>query len=732
VPDVAIPAEPTADVADGPLPPAGAHPTPQVPRRRFERERAARKEAEHLLTLKSRELFDALQSSREAERRLQLALWASGEGIWDWRAEDGLLRVDGLVLDAQPLTDPPADLPGVLARVHPDDVESLRHAWRLLVENAGDDIDAVFRVRDATRWRWLRVRGRALLRDPTGRPRSVAGTVKDVTAQREAEHALLLLAQAFSSTRDALAVVDANWGIVQANESFRQLAAVPRIRQGEPLARYLRLPAEAGSSEHWQGECTLSQRHGRALPTEVSLTAVAERAGEGRCFIVVMRDISERRRAARELERMAMHDPLTGLPNRSALDQALVRRIAEGHGFALLFVDLDGFKSVNDGLGHRAGDELLRMVGERLSQALPEAFLARWGGDEFVAIGPRGSDATALDAMARRMLAEIGRPYAIAGHELRVTPSIGGVCSPTHGTDPQTLLRHADAAMYAAKDNGRNQLVHFHAALDAGAQRRTLLHGLLRADADGDGFHFVVQPQVDGLGRHLGAELLMRWSPTPIGPVSPAEFIPIAEQIGVIDRLGRHALRSAARIARDLRALRRSAKIAVNLSPRQLLRPDLVETALDACRAEGADPAWLELELTESALVSDIAAVTRQLVRLRDHGFTLALDDFGTGYSSLSHLRQLPLHKVKIDRSFVRDLRTDPRSLTVLEGIVRLCRSLRLTTVAEGVETADQFEALLKIGVDEFQGFLFARPQSPQAWFEQLRLAGASALPRDA
>ncbi|MEI7466234.1 MAG: bifunctional diguanylate cyclase/phosphodiesterase, partial [Burkholderiales bacterium] len=407
--------------------------------------------------------------------------------------------------------------------------------------------------------------------------------------------------------------------------------------------------------------------------------------------------------------------------NRAALDQEIGRRIADGRGFALMFLALDGLNAVHGGFGNPAGEELLQLAAGRLARAMPKAFLARWGDDEFVAIGPHGSGKATLGEMAQRALEAIGQPCAIAGHDIKLTPSIGGACSPEHGTDSQTLLRHADAAMFAARQNGCNRPVVFHEALDTGSQRRARLHSQLRADVERDKFHFLLQPKVDGAGRHLGAELLMRWSPDRIGTVAPAEFIPIAEDIGVFDRLGRHAIRSAARIARELRTIDSAATIAVNLSPDQLSRPGLVDMALEACRAEGADPSWLELELTESALVSDIGAVTRLLVRLRDRGFCLALDDFGTGYSSLSHLRQLPLHKVKVDQSFVKDLQTDPRSLKALEGIVALCRTLRITTVAEGVETSAQFESLRATGIDEFQGYLFGRPMAKEAWFEQLR-----------
>jgi len=438
------------------------------------------------------------------------------------------------------------------------------------------------------------------------------------------------------------------------------------------------------------------------------------------CFIVALRDISERRRAEDALRDQALRDTLTALPNRAGLTQALKQRL-ERVGeppFSLMFIDLDGFKEVNDGFGHSAGDGLLRECAQRMLRALPGATVARWGGDEFVALLPPGSDRTAAAAAAALLIERLGQPYGVDEQALIVTPSIGIVTCPDDGRDAADLLRCADLAMYAAKQRGRNCALHFVPELNAGHERRVLLQQLLRTDARRDGFQFVAQPKVNAAGDAVGAELLMRWATGPFGPVSPAEFIPLAEQIGVIDLMGRFALRTAARLAAMLPVVELPLTVAVNLSPRQLLQDDLERSLLQICRDHRADPALIELELTESALVSDIDQVSALLRRLAGHGFRLALDDFGTGYSSLSHLRDLPFHKVKIDRSFVKDLDSEPRSALMLDGVVRLCKSLGLHTVAEGVETRGQFERLRAAGIDEFQGYLFARPMALDLWVE--------------
>ncbi len=701
--------------------------------RRLERERQGRKAAEQLLNEKSRALFSALQHAKQSERRLNLALWATGEGIWEWEPAAGTVAISGLALGGSVLPDGPVTMAALLSRVHPTDTDAVRDA--LEQHAAGDDtpIDLQFRVSQSpspgAAWCWLRVRGRALQRDAQQRALQVTGTIRDVSAQHDAEQLAQLLAHAFASTMDALVVLDPGWTVVQGNAaSAALLGCADGALVGQDLSQLLHFQPALPRPQPWRGEARL-QAPGDAAPPaeapvfEVAITRVGGLRGQAPQHLVALRDVSEQRRAELALQRMALFDTLTGLANRASINQHLTGRLArpDAPPFALMFIDLDGFKGVNDSFGHRAGDQLLQQAAERLRQVLPESFIGRWGGDEFVVALPDGADDYLLRESAQLIIATLGQPFFVDSHRLQVTPSIGAVNHPEHGQDAQLLLRRADAAMYGAKAQGRNCLVLYAPQMDDGVERRSRLQGLIRADAERNAFHFVVQPKVDGQGRSTGAELLMRWTTAEFGPVSPAEFIPIAEQIGVIPLMGRHALHAAARIARAVGDMGSDATVAVNLSPRQLLRPDLERTVLHACEHHGITPAQLELEMTESALVSDIAIVKRVLARLRRHGFRLSLDDFGTGYSSLSHLRDLPFHKVKIDRSFVCELDRSQPSQVMLEGVVRLCGNLGLLTVAEGVETEDQFQMLRRMGVDEFQGYLFARPQEHADWLAALQ-----------
>ncbi|MBN8486459.1 MAG: EAL domain-containing protein [Burkholderiales bacterium] len=689
--------------------------------RRLERERLARKSAEALLMNKSRELFDALQQARESEHRLQMALWASGEGIWEWSTQTERFEVHGLFIDGVEVAWPDVGGRAFIDLVHADDRDSMTLAWRLHLAGAREDVDMAYRIQLPPGERWVRVRGRALERDAQGRPVRVAGTIKDITAQRESEQSLHLLATAFASTNDALLVVDDEGRVVEANRAFCLLSghASSQVR-GELLSRYIGLPDTSAEGSGWRGEARLRSQRGE-VPVAATVTFVAGQAGQSACRIVSMHDISERLEAENLLARQALHDSLTELPNRAAIQKHLEERLhqSSGDSFGLLFMDLDGFKSINDSFGHGAGDMVLQEVARRLTRALPEAFIGRWGGDEFVLVLAPGSGDFEVRQSAQILLATMASPFGVGySQDMMMSPSIGAVLHPHDGIDAQTLLRKADAAMYTAKEQGKNCLRMYEPQIEEGAMRRVRLQSLLRIDAERSGFSFVVQPKVDARRQALGAELLVRWSTRDFGVVSPAEFIPMAEQTGAIELLGRQALHSAARLAAELGRRGRAMPVAVNLSPRQLLNPTFERIAMHACQRHGVPPSSLELELTESALAEP--AVHPLLGRLRRHGFGLALDDFGTGYSSLSHLLKLPFQKVKIDRAFVAEALHNTKAAVVIRGTLDICKGLGLHTVAEGVETEEQFELLRSLGVDEFQGYLFDRPMPQDDWLAQL------------
>lgn len=456
----------------------------------------------------------------------------------------------------------------------------------------------------------------------------------------------------------------------------------------------------------------------------------AKRIGQG------WRDRERRHTAEREYDQarlnyLAQFDPLTGLANRSLLwdrlDHAISRARREGQIVALMFVDLDHFKSVNDQFGHAAGDTLLRQVADRIQGVVRESdTVARLGGDEFTVILEGMHRPENAGTVADKILADVAAPYRIAGREMFMTASIGIVIYPLDGDEVDDLVRDADLAMYAAKDAGRNNYQFFTPELRAQTtQRLYLIDGLRRALADQDGLHLAYQPKFDlPSGDVVGVEALLRWEHPEMGMVSPSRFIPLAEETDLIIPLGRWVIENAcAQAARWYRSGLDQLRVSVNVSSRQFHYGDLVETVQTALDRSSLDPDQLELELTEGTLIDDVELARRTLERLRKVGVRVSVDDFGTGYSSLSYLKQFPIDALKIDRSFIDGITDSADDAAISTAIIRMGHSLRLQVVAEGVETEGQLEVLRGLGCDVVQGFLLGRPTPPEL-VEQLVAGG--------
>ncbi|WP_298212525.1 EAL domain-containing protein [Acidovorax sp.] len=467
----------------------------------------------------------------------------------------------------------------------------------------------------------------------------------------------------------------------------------------------------------------------------ISGVPVFDAKGALRGYRGVGRDITERKEVEFKIERLAFYDALTGLPNRRLLADRLqhaTRMVArsEGQG-ALLFIDLDNFKDLNDTLGHDTGDQLLVQVAHRLKECVREAdTVARFGGDEFVVLveGLSADDAHAsaeAALVASHIAATLGKPYTLGESSHHSTPSIGIALFGQQTVSADELLKQADLAMYQAKAAGRNTQRFFDPDMQAAVSNRSALEADLRRGLQEKELVLYYQPVVDGKGRLLGAEALVRWLHPRRGMVSPAEFIPLAEQTGLILPLGQWVLESACRqlVAWSRSALTRQFFLSVNVSVRQFRQPDFVEQVLGALDATGANPERLKLELTESLLMADVEDIIARMEHLRRYGVSFSLDDFGTGYSSLSYLKRLPLDQLKIDKSFVSDLQTDPNDAAIVRTILALADSLDLGVVAEGVETTGQLEFLQRHGCKAFQGYLFGRPMPPEVLERALRPA---------
>lgn len=549
------------------------------------------------------------------------------------------------------------------------------------------------------------------------------------------ERRLELWAKVFEASSESIMIVDAEERILTVNRAFVRavgydihdvvgdrpefLVAAPG---GVPYFHELwKVVSKRGA---WQGEVQLRRRNGEVFPAWLMISIVREADGMTSYYICTAIDVTERKKSEERIQYLAHHDVLTDLPNRSlcierlrlALQQAQRSKLM----VAVLFIDLDRFKTINDTLGHHIGDGLLRSVAVRLREAVRAVdTVSRLGGDEFVVLlnGVASIDEV-TQLVEHRLIAAIRRPHGVDGADLHVSCSVGIAICPDDGTDVDVLMRNADAAMYHAKSQGRNSAQFFNADMAARAEHRMKLEAHLRRAIEQKELHLVFQPRIDvRSGAILGAEGLLRWDNAEFGAVGPAQFIPIAEECGLIVPIGAWVIeQTCAQLALWRSRGLESLTISINLSPLQLRDHGLLDMLRANLRQHAIPPGTLEIEITESSLMESVDANLRKLQVIRDLGVGLAIDDFGTGYSSLNYLNRFPIDKLKIDRSFVRDMLDDPSDLAITRVIIGLGHTLGLRVVAEGVEKREEADLLRAEGCDEFQGFYFARPMLPDAF----------------
>jgi diguanylate cyclase (GGDEF)-like protein/PAS domain S-box-containing protein len=569
------------------------------------------------------------------------------------------------------------------------------------------------------------------------------GFIADSTDAKATEENLRIAATTFL-TLEGIMVTDERGVILRVNPAFTEITGYP------PDEVVGRTPAVLRSNRHdaafyralwtdllakgvWQGEIINRRRSGESYPQWLTITAVKDAQGTTTHYVGVFQDITARKAAEEEIRNLAFYDPLTHLPNRrlllDRLQQAVAASSRNGRYGALLFLDLDNFKTLNDSLGHDMGDRLLVEVAGRLQACVREGdTVARLGGDEFVLmvqdLSQTGGEAAAqAESTASKVLEALNRPYQLGSQEYRGSSSIGVALFSGREVGIDELLKRADLAMYQAKSAGRNTLRFFDPGMQARINQRSTMEGELhRALAERE-FVLHYQPQIDRANRCIGVEALIRWRNPGRGLVAPAEFIPLAEECGLIQPIGRWVVEQAcerlAEWARD--PLTADLIVAINVSAKQFRQDDFIEQLREAIRRFAANPLRLKLELTESLLLHDIDDAIAKMLALRGLGVTFSLDDFGTGYSSLSYLKRLPLDQIKIDRSFVNDVLTDPNDAAICKAVIALGKSLGLSVVAEGVETANQWELLREEGCTAVQGYLFGYPMSEPDFLDWLR-----------
>jgi diguanylate cyclase (GGDEF)-like protein/PAS domain S-box-containing protein len=555
----------------------------------------------------------------------------------------------------------------------------------------------------------------------------------DVTRHRRAEAKIHLDAKVFESSTQGIMITDAEQRILDVNRAFATitgyaledvLGRTPAILHSgrHDALFYSQMWATVEAEGSWQGEIWDRRKNGEIYPKLLSLSSVTDPQGKVTHYVGLFSDITSLKQTEESLHYMAHFDALTGLPNRRLFQDRLAQALKEarrsGGNLGLLFLDLDGFKLVNDHLGHRAGDRMLREVASRLRAALRETdTVARMGGDEFTVIVPALRESRHAAAVARSLMEALADPLVLDGQEVFVRPSVGIALYPGDASDAESLVRNADAAMYRAKELGGNGFQFYSRALNDSASERLTLYGALRRALDNRAIIAYYQPQVElGSGRFTGAEALARWVDEKGGIINPDRFIPLAEETGLIGEIGERMLRQACAQVRVWNASgAHDLKVAVNMSARQLGQQDLPALVEQVLAETGCQPQWLELELTESTLVSNLEDTVSKLERLKELGITIAIDDFGTGYSSLAYLGRLPIDRLKIDRSFVKELPDGQRDAGITTAIIAIARSLRLQVTAEGVEGQEQLAYLRDAGCDQAQGYYCGRPLAADA-----------------
>ena len=547
-------------------------------------------------------------------------------------------------------------------------------------------------------------------------------------ALRDSAHRLELARQVFDSTQEAILMTDADARIVAVNPAFEEITGYPEaevlgkrpsmLRSGRHDPAFYRAMWDCLERDgQWRGEVWNRRKNGEIYPERTSLSAVRDDSGNITAYVSVSTDLSALKAAHYQLDFLSNHDALTLLPNRSLFNdrvqQALAAARQDASQVALLLFNVDRLSRINDSLGHASGDAVLREVARRAREvAGPTDTVARLSGDEFVLLLTSFDDTDDVIYCAQRLIDAVSQPLLVGEHDVVVTGSIGISVYPRDGDAPGDLLKAADAALTHVKDSGRNGFRFFKGEMNAEALRWLALETRLRRAIERDELALHYQPQVSRLdGRVVGMEALLRWRSDEIGQVSPADFIPLAEDTGLIHPIGEWVIREACfqnKAWQD--AGLAPVRVAVNVSASQFKAGTVAQVVRAALHDSGLDARWLEVELTESVMLGDSAAAEAQMAELRALGVSLSLDDFGTGYSSLGYLSRFPLDKLKIDQTFVRNIATEQRSAAIAQATIALAQGLSLAVVAEGVETVGQRDFLGSLGCDVLQGYLYGRP----------------------
>jgi len=677
------------------------------------------------------DLHEAEECLRVNSERLTLALQAGCQGMYDINLRTGEVIVNDEY--AAMLGFSPASFKETherwLARIHPDDEARVRRHLDDYLDGRVDNYRIEFRQQSADGgWKWLLSVGRLVERDGDGRPLRLIGTHTDISLLKDAQARVRQAAQVFSSTVEGVTITDLDGTILDVNEAFCRITGYsrdeaigrnPRILQsGRHDAAYYRAMWHSLVNDgHWRGEIWNRRKDGLVYPAMLTISQVRDEGSQPSGYVAVFADITASKQTEERLQHLAHHDPLTELPNRllfsARLEQGVRHAARLRQKLALLFIDLDRFKHVNDSLGHAAGDSLLQQLAHRLKGVVrADDTVARISGDEFVVLLDNVESGENVSVVVRKIMGTFHEPFIVEQREVSLTCSIGISLYPDDGDEAGVLLRNADAAMYRAKDGGRNTYQFYAQEMTTAAFEHVFLENALRGAIREQQFALSYQPQFDlADGSLVGLEALVRWHHPQQGTILPGRFIPVAEQTGLIREIGAWVLDEACRQARRwLDAGLRFGRIAVNVSGSEIQCEDYAGQVARSLARHGLAAGHLELEVTESFVMAHTEESLRQLAALHAIGVAIAIDDFGTGYSSLAYLKSLPVDTLKVDRSFVREIPDDEDDMAIAEAIIALGHALHLDIIAEGIETAEQARFLREHGCRHGQGYFLAEP----------------------
>lgn len=679
-----------------------------------------------------KELENQISSSEE---RLKLALRSAYQGMYDLNIQTGEAVVSDeyasmLGYDPETFHETNANW---IARLHPDDMGRVGKVYNDYIEGRLDEYRVEFRqFKKSGEPIWLLSVGRIVEWDREDKPLRMLGTHTDISKLKEAQEKVRQAAQVFKSTIEGVIITDKGGTILDVNKAFCKITGYtceeaignnPRfLKSGRHDKKFYDGMWHALiTSGAWRGEIWNKRKDGAIYPEMLTISQVTDEQEQSAGYVAVFSDITDAKKAEEKLEFLAHNDPLTSLPNRVLLHAYLERSIKQSkradRKLAVVFIDIDRFKQINDNFGHSAGDELLKQCATRIKTSIRAGdIVSRISGDEFVAVLENVGEIRNASLVVQKIIEQFNKPFHFSGQEVTVTCSIGISLFPDDGDDSSKLLGFADTAMYLAKKDGRNGYQFYAPEMTSEASEQLFLEAALKKAIKENQFSLVYQPQVDLRNGELsGIEALICWHHPAKGTIRPDQFIPFAEKVGLIGQVGEWVLNEASRQAAEwINGNIPFVKVSVNISGRQVQNPEFSNLVIDILKSHGLDSDYLELEVTESFLMDHEETAISQLRSLQSLGVTVAIDDFGTGYSSLSYLKKLPIDKLKIDQAFVHDIPHDSNDMAISEAVIALGHTMELQVIAEGIETQEQIDFLLEKDCHYGQGYFYSQPLSAE------------------